>query len=315
MIPLSSFKNFSEAGEAVLKFLSAHLPFQIWMITRKEGNDWIVLQTQNQGYEIEPGRVFDWRDSFCCKMVEAGAPKMVTSSSQHPIYRGATIAKLIDIEAYIGEPIVQADGALFGTLCALDPQVKSEDIFKHASLVTLLGKLLSNILQAELREQEQIRRGERLELQALTDHLTGLLNRRAWDQLLDCEEKRCQSYGHPACVVMIDLNDLKITNDQLGHRAGDELIQKTASSLKSSLREHDVIARLGGDEFGILLTQTRLATAQTILQRIITKLQDEGVQAAVGSSMRHPQATLFDAVQEADQHMYQNKQNMKKASM
>ena len=86
--------------------------------------------------------------------------------------------------------------------------------------------MLSYNIQAELKAAEYIRKAERFEMEALSDPMTGLFNRRAWDQLIVLEEKRCKRYGHPVAILMIDLNDLKITNDTLGHAAGDELIQK-----------------------------------------------------------------------------------------
>lgn len=76
-------------------------------------------------------------------------------------------------------------------------------------MVELFSKLLSSILQAELRQNEQIRQQELLQQQASKDELTGLYNRRAWEKLLQAEEERCKQYGHPAAILFIDLNDLK----------------------------------------------------------------------------------------------------------
>lgn len=92
--------------------------------------------------------------------------------------------------------------------------------------------MLSYILQGELREVEQIRQRERFKEEALNDSLTGLFNRRAWDNLISLEEERCKRYGHPTAILMIDLNNLKTVNDSLGHTAGDELIQRAATALK-----------------------------------------------------------------------------------
>ena len=106
------------------------------------------------------------------------------------------------IKSYIGQPLFHEDGSLFGTLCAIDPQTKSEAIIQEVELIELFGNLLSNILQAELRQNEQIRQCERLEAEALRDGLTGLYNRRAWEQLVNAEVERCKRYGHPTAVFL-----------------------------------------------------------------------------------------------------------------
>ena len=311
MIPLSNFKNFSEAGQAVLKFLSQAIPFQLWMITRTEGNDWIVLQTENAGYQICSGDVFNWADSYCFRMLEQGAPKIAPSAHKIDLYKNASINQIFDIQAYIGQPIVQKDGSLFGTLCAIDPKPQSEDINQLADLVELLGKLLSNILQAELSEQEQIRQAERLEVDASTDHLTGLFNRRAWDKLVALEDARCKQYGHISTALVIDLNDLKIVNDQQGHSAGDALIRQAALILQNSIRTQDILARLGGDEFGIILVEANHEYCDTCVEHISTCLKEANISASIGASVKHISQNLYQALKEADIQMYANKKIFK----
>ena len=308
---LNNFKDFTEAGQAILEFLSQHLPFQLWMITRTEGNDWIVLQSKDHGYEVKNGNKLTWQDSFCFQMIEAGAPRIAPSAAQIPLYKNAKINQSFTIQSYIGEPIVQKDGTLFGTLCAIDPNPQSEDIKKSADLITLLAKLLSNILQSELREQEQIRKSERLRVEASTDHLTGLLNRRAWDELVKCEEHRSKQYAHPITALIIDLNDLKLINDQQGHGAGDQIIKTAAQILKASVRNHDVVARLGGDEFGILLIETNQAGHEVVVQRILDALEKNHVSAAIGVAVRDPMYGLNQAIKQADLNMYENKKSHK----
>jgi len=220
----AEFKNFEEAGQAVLKFLYQKFGFNLWMITRTEGDDWIVLQSEDNGYNVQPGQVFRWADSFCSHMVQGKAPRIAPRSEDIPLYVNAPIAKQVEIKAYIGQPLTKEDGSLFGTLCAIDPKPQSDAITKEAGLIDLLGQMLSYILQGELREVEQIRQRERFKEEALNDSLTGLFNRRAWDNLIGLEEERCKRYGHPTAILMIDLNNLKTVNDSLGHTAGDELI-------------------------------------------------------------------------------------------
>ena len=161
-----NFKSFQDAGEAVLKFLHQHFGFDLWMITRVEGQDWIVLQSEDHGYDIRPGQVFQWADSFCSHMVAGKAPRIAPRSEEIPLYATAPINQQVCIKSYIGQPLLKEDGSLFGTLCAIDPETKSEAIVQDMQLVELLGQLLSSILQAELRQSEQIRQHELLQEEA-----------------------------------------------------------------------------------------------------------------------------------------------------
>ena len=219
----------------------------------------------------------------------------------------APIAQQLKIKAYIGQPLTKEDGSLFGTLCAIDPEPKSESLKEEQSLIELLGDLLSQLLQTELREIEQTRKNERLQAEALRDPLTGLYNRRAWDQFILAEEERCQLYGHPATVFMLDLNDLKFMNDAHGHAAGDELIRQTATVLTESCRNTDIIARIGGDEFAILTVENDFESSQAHLERIIQCLNTKQISAAIGFALRDPSEGILSACLQADKNMYQDK--------
>ncbi|MGE8557895.1 MAG: diguanylate cyclase [Acinetobacter sp.] len=306
-----TFRRFQEAGQAVLKFLYKRFGFNLWMITRVEGKDWIVLQSEDHGYNIQPGQVFQWADSFCFHMIAGKAPKIAPRSEDIPLYSTAPINQQVSIKSYIGQPLVHEDGSLFGTLCAIDPQEKSETITQDVELIELFGHLLSTILQAELRQNEHVRQHERLEAEALRDELTGLYNRRAWERLLTAEEERCKLYGHPAAVFFIDLNDLKKVNDSLGHDQGDELIQQAAHILKNTARSNDIVARLGGDEFVILSVESDETGTNVLLNRLKQALTEAKIGAAIGVAMRQPTHGLFKAAAEADKKMFEHKRQLK----
>jgi len=299
-----AFHDFETAGRAVLAFLRQRLGFGLWMVTRTEGDDWIVLQSEDHGYGVKPGAVFRWADSFCSEMVKGNGPRIAPDSDFVPAYAAASIGRQVAIKAYIGVPLRDAGGALFGTLCAIDPSPQPEAIAKEQALIELLAALLSTVLQAELKAAHEKRRSERLELDAETDSLTQLYNRRAWDRLLSTEEERCRRYGHPAVVLSIDLDELKQVNDTHGHAAGDALITRAADALRKAAREVDIIARLGGDEFCILGVECDLAGAEALLGRTRKALADAQVNASVGLAIRTPSGGLKGAWEAADQLMY-----------
>lgn len=306
-----NFKNFKDAGAKILEYLYHHFGFSLWMITRTEGDDWIVLQTNDHGYGVKPGQVFKWSDSYCSQMVLGNAPSIAPNAQEIPLYVNAGINKIVDIRSYIGQPLLNEDGSLFGTLCAIDPSPQPRNIEKSADLLKLLSQLLSQILQSELKLNENTRVSEQFKMESLTDHLTGLFNRRAWDRLINLEEDRCKNYGHPTTIIMIDLNNLKKINDEYGHDEGDKMIQETAQTIKNCVRSNDIVARLGGDEFAILNVETNLADTKKLSKRIFNALKAVNIEVAIGIAVRDPSRGLKKAIKEADKKMYENKVALK----
>jgi diguanylate cyclase len=304
MLDVQAFSDFDSAARAVLGFLHARIGFDLWMVTRTEGQDWIVLQASDHGYGVEDGNVFRWADSFCCQMVAGYGPRIAPRSDEIPAYAIAPIGRQVQIGAYIGVPLTYSDGSLFGTLCAIHPTSQTDAIANELALVELLAKLLSTILNIDLLAAEQTRSAERARAEAMSDVLTGLYNRRGWETLLTSEESRCQQLGHSACVISIDLDGLKLVNDTKGHAKGDELLRKTAQVLSSAVRWRDVVARVGGDEFAVLGVECDRSAANLLMERIQTALIAVQVDASLGVAHRNPSSGLFQAWIEADQAMY-----------
>jgi diguanylate cyclase (GGDEF)-like protein len=103
---------------------------------------------------------------------------------------------------------------------------------------------------------------------SITDPLTGLLNRRKFEEVLENEVARARRYG-PLSLLMIDLNFFKAVNDRHGHPAGDEVLKSVAILLRSCCRETDTCARLGGDEFAVILPHSDRAAAAVVRARIL----------------------------------------------
>ena len=308
---MQQFHNFESAAKATLAFLRRRLGFGLWMVTRTQGDNWIVLQSEDHGYDVGPGKVFKWADSFCSEMIKGNGPRVAPDSDAVPAYVSAPIGKQVPIRAYIGVPLTSADGELFGTLCAIDPVRQPDAIVGDLDLIELLASMLSTILSAELKLGEESRRSERLAVEALVDPMTKLSNRRAWDQLLAREEERCRRYGHAAAVFSIDLDGLKQLNDDAGHSAGDALISLAAEALREMAREVDIVARLGGDEFGVVAVECDSAGADLLLKRMRDAFASRKVQASVGFSMRNPETGITVAWGDADASMYAEKKAKK----
>ncbi len=125
-----------------------------------------------------------------------------------------------------------------------------------------------DITERKSLESEREKMLERAEAVARTDPLTGLANRRAWDEQLKRELARAHRRHHPLAVVVLDLDHFKAFNDKHGHPAGDALLREAGASWSLALRSDDFLARYGGDEFGILLPDCPPDFAETVLERI-----------------------------------------------
>jgi diguanylate cyclase (GGDEF)-like protein len=103
---------------------------------------------------------------------------------------------------------------------------------------------------------------------ARTEPLTGLANRRGWDEQLDRELAQARRSGRPVSVALLDLDDFKGFNDANGHQAGDRLLVAAAAAWQTQLRNGDVLCRWGGDEFAVLLPDCSEDAAQEIISRV-----------------------------------------------
>ena len=104
--------------------------------------------------------------------------------------------------------------------------------------------------------------------EAFTDHLTALANRRRFELQLQREVVRTLRYGHPFCLLLLDIDNFKLVNDTFGHEAGDEVIRRVAKTLQAGTRGIDLAARIGGEEFGVILSETSLPGATDLAERL-----------------------------------------------
>lgn len=146
----------------------------------------------------------------------------------------------------------------------------SESLSKPVSLQTALVDVLasSNFLRLPiLMEYEDLKK---LQINAATDALTGLYNRRLFEEYFAKELYRAKRHNHHITLVLMDLHCFKAVNDRHGHLQGDHMLQLTASTLRKTLRASDYAFRIGGDEFALLLPQSDPAQATTLGRRVRT---------------------------------------------
>jgi diguanylate cyclase (GGDEF)-like protein len=144
---------------------------------------------------------------------------------------------------------------------------------------------------------------KRLELNAVTDPLTGLYNRRLFGESFEKELNRARRYTQPLALVILDLHRFKEVNDKHGHPRGDEVLRATAATLKKALRTSDSAFRIGGDEFALLLPQTDSPQALALSRRVETVFAEmiQPLQLEVAVSMDHGVAIFPQDADQADQ--------------
>ncbi len=153
--------------------------------------------------------------------------------------------------------------------------------------------------------------------QAVTDELTGLVNRRRFVEALGSELVRARAFGAPLAVVMADLDHFKLVNDRFGHAAGDEVLQRFAELIRAHLRDVDVPGRLGGEEFAILVPETDAAGAAAVAERVRSALGDarfllahpHSVSASFGVAQLSVDESGDHLLQRADRALYRAKEN------
>jgi diguanylate cyclase (GGDEF)-like protein len=169
------------------------------------------------------------------------------------------------------------------------------------------------ILELEEMQWELMQSISRLVELAATDALTGLRNRRYFNDSLDTAYSLAQRHGLPLSMIMVDVDHFKQYNDTFGHCAGDDVLRVIATTLRESIREHDVAARYGGEEFAVLLIATDRDGAIRFSERLRETIASyqwplRSVTISLGVATLEAGATApFNLVKSADQALYQSK--------
>ncbi len=158
---------------------------------------------------------------------------------------------------------------------------------------------------------------EKIQRQATTDGLTGLVNHKTFYEILEKELWRSRRYGGRISLIMVDIDNLKSINDAYGHRAGDKAIRKVSKRIKECIRQIDTAARYGGDEFAVILLNTSLDDAIIVAQRMVDAVassqatwQKEQIplSISVGLGQYDADTSPEDITSRSDQALYMAKQ-------
>ncbi len=163
---------------------------------------------------------------------------------------------------------------------------------------------------------------KKLEEAALHDNLTGLANRKKFNERFDVEVKRQRRNGRPFSLLVADLDHFKAVNDTFGHLVGDEVLKKIAETLQREMRATDLVARFGGEEFIVLLPETDRLDARRVAEKVRARVagRELSIQGAdrplhvtlsigVSTMLKEDQRSFDDLMEAADRAVYQAKQD------
>jgi diguanylate cyclase (GGDEF)-like protein len=231
-------------------------------------------------------RAFNTRESFFV----SDAPRSVEVDER--------IVEKMGVASVFFQPIMRNDSPIGVLVVYWDTPVPALDR-ELEQVVALLAAEASIAL-------ERTKLLARLEEAARTDDLTGLPNRRAWDEHLGRELARAKRVGTSLCVAMLDLDHFKAYNDRHGHQGGDRFLKQAASVWQERIRETDLIARYGGEEFTIALLDCELAEAAEMVDALRAETP-EGESCSAGVAAWDGSETDEELVARADAALYEAK--------
>ena len=236
--------------------------------------------------------------SFCQHVVANEAPLVVSDARVDPVLCSNLAVVDLDVVAYAGFPIFTPHGHVLGSLCAVDeePREWSE---AHLDALSDIALLVGN----ELERRSLL---HRLAADARTNPLTGLANRRAWDEQLPLAVGHAERLAHPLAVALLDVDHFKAYNDRHGHPGGDRALRELGARWGAVVRGIDVLARIGGEEFGLILPGCDAGEALDVVERLRGDMP-AGLTASAGIAIWRAPMTAEDVVARADRELYRAK--------
>jgi diguanylate cyclase (GGDEF)-like protein len=209
--------------------------------------------------------------------------------------------------------ILIVDGLVIGGLFTLMLYARTRQVLREGQQSAL------DLQSVQKRFETEHELKKHIEVQAWTDYLTGLSNRRHFVELAERELARAIRFQRPLTLLEIDFDHFKAINDTWGHRAGDMVLQEMSRVLRQVLRDEDILGRIGGEEFAVVMVETEGVDAVEVAQRLCTTVAEtsivpEGserirVNISIGlTQLKNRKIDFNSLLNEADQAMYGAKQ-------
>lgn len=286
------------------------LPFtvsekQLLHTSEANSNDLVILE--ERAFNAMQGRVLDASGEYVYAEVNELLARQLLFSNQ---YREAKARIMLPLDRFM---VVVTDRMSH----SIQVQYEKEQQIVSLLPLVLLANLLIFLLTIRLTHKKLSMIHGQLKSASLTDAMTGIPNRRYMDvngrNLVALQTR----YNKPLAALMIDIDHFKKVNDCHGHPAGDAVIKQLAKTLKTNVRDSDIVARMGGEEFAILLPESSAEDAAKFADRVCHLIADtdciyEGKKiqytVSVGMSILQPAQNLEDLLGHADKALYQAKE-------
>ncbi len=231
--------------------------------------EWLADVLSREGYQVQVAP--DGREAI--RRVRAEPPDLVLLDMILPDMDGLEVLRLVKAlpdDQFVPVILLSVKADLDSKVAGL--RIGADDFlakpFAEAEILARCAAMLRiKHLQEKLRDAQR-----KLEEQSITDALTGLKNRRFFDERLNEEFRRAQRYGDYLALIMIDLDHFKDVNDRYGHPAGDVVLREAAALIRGAIRDPDICARYGGEEFAVILPKTHMAGALAVAERVWREL-------------------------------------------
>lgn len=241
--------------------------------------EWLVQVLEREGYEVTTAS--DGKEAI--RLVRTQPPDLVLLDMILPDMDGLEVVRIVKArreERFVPVILLSVRSDLDSKVAGL--RVGADDFlakpFAEAEILARCAAMLRiKQLQERLHEMQR-----KLEEQSVTDALTGLKNRRFFDERLQEEFRRAQRYGDYLSLIMIDLDHFKQVNDRFGHPAGDSVLRDAAALIRASIRDPDICARYGGEEFAVVLPKTHMSGALAVAERIWRELGQKEYEIPLG---------------------------------
>jgi diguanylate cyclase (GGDEF)-like protein len=247
---------------------------------------------------------------LCAQAVRVPDQVMVVPDvAEDPLFTGTWgQAGQTPFRFYAGAPLVAPLGIPFGTISVIDRTRRALTESQVMALQSLARQIVRELALAHEINTLRIANAKLTEI-SMTDALTCVANRRAFNEGLAAEETRARRTGEAFSLLLMDVDHFKLFNDRHGHLAGDEALLKIAHTLKSNNRGYDLLARYGGEEFALILPQTNTAAAAAAAERLRAAVEGadmplQRMTLSIGVASFDPARGTADLVSAADRALY-----------
>jgi diguanylate cyclase (GGDEF)-like protein/PAS domain S-box-containing protein len=277
--------ELNDKMRALLEMGCRRFGVETGLVGKISDHEYEVLQVISPDEKIRRGKRYDVDGAGGAGQAKNGTtvahpPLSVARATFSTDWRDHPFYAVVDRETYLGAPII-VNSELFGTVSFSSAEARPNGFAAaETEFVQLMAQWLGNEIERlqaraalETKQTELMEANTKLEALATHDGLTGVKNRRAFDERLDLEFNRSRRYSTPLSILLLDVDRFKHYNDTFGHPAGDQVLRTVGRLLQSSVRNIDFVARYGGEEFVVLLPNTDAAGALILGERLRAKIE------------------------------------------